>query len=62
VRLARLEVLVGRTETAVSRYEDSHRIYVALLQLAPGFAQTAEEKEIIEAELAACRAQLSSRP
>jgi tetratricopeptide (TPR) repeat protein len=59
LRIARLDAKIGRNDVALPLYEESYRIFAVLVEQAPGFVQWAEDKKIIEVELALCRSQLS---
>ena len=55
LRLARLEVAASRHDAALPLYEDSFRILNTLVEAAPGIPQWAEDRAIVESELASCR-------
>ena len=60
VSMARFEVKSDRHAAALPFYEEASRIFGELAVKAPGFAQWAKDKELVEAELAACRLMVKS--
>jgi hypothetical protein len=61
IRPARIEAHAGRHHAALALYEEASRIFAALSERAPGFVQWAEDRAIVEAELALCRSRVSAR-
>jgi tetratricopeptide (TPR) repeat protein len=62
LRVARAAAAVDKNAAALPLYDESLRIFAALVERAPGFGQWAEEKNIVEAELAALREITTSSP
>ncbi len=56
VKIARLESKVGTHTAALALYGEASRIFDALVKSGPGFVQWAKEKELVDSELALCRA------
>jgi tetratricopeptide (TPR) repeat protein len=59
LRIARLISPVS-PPAALPLYDEAARIFRVLAEKAPGFAQWARDKEVVEEELARCRAECAS--
>ena len=57
--LATLKVKEGKYEEALKLYEEATKVLDALTEGAPGFAQWAQDKKNLEAEIAKCRSLMS---
>jgi hypothetical protein len=55
-KLARLEASAGKQEVALRLYEKAYQILTDLANNAPGISEWAKDKEMVEEELARCRA------
>ena len=55
VRVARAATRQGQRSQALPLFEEASRIFARLAHEAPDFAQWAEDRAVVEMELAACR-------